>query len=309
MKRVLIISSNRLGDAILSSGLNYYFKNKYKNSQVTFVCGEVPHDLFKYCKDIDIIIPLKKKKFSFHWLILFIKVFFKSWEEVIDLRGSVISFLLFTKKRNIFRKNKFKSLHKVEEITTSITGQLVEPKINILNFNFKNKFKGKKVICICPTANWTPKIWPEENFLRLIKKISLLSKFKNHIFVLIGPKEEEHKINKLLSIKNKKIINMFGKFSLVQILLFLKECKLFIGNDSGLMHLAALAGVRTIGLFGPSSVEKYRPWGRKTIFISGKKSPEELMGHKNFDFRHEDCLMRDLKVDDVLKKIDKFYKK
>ena len=102
---------------------------------------------------------------------------------------------------------------------------------------------------------------------------------------------------------------MFGKYSLVEIFLFLKDCKLFIGNDSGLMHLAALAGVRTIGLFGPSSVEKYRPWGRKTLYISGKKSPEELMSHKNFDFRQEDCLMRDLKVDDVLKKIDKFYKK
>ena len=37
------------------------------------------------------------------------------------------------------------------------------------------------------------------------------------------------------------------------------------------MHLAALAGVRTIGLFGPSSVEKYRPWGRKTLYISGKR--------------------------------------
>ena len=65
MKRVLIISSNRLGDTILSSGLNYYFKNKYKDTQVTFVCGEVPHDLFKYCKDVDIIIPLKKKNFHF----------------------------------------------------------------------------------------------------------------------------------------------------------------------------------------------------------------------------------------------------
>ena len=309
MKRVLIISSNRLGDAILSSGLNYYFKNKYKDSQITFVCGEVPHELFKYCKDIDVIISLKKRKYSFHWLILFIKIFFKSWEEVIDLRGSVISFFLFTKKRNIFKKNKFKTLHKVEEISTNIVGRLVEPKINILNYGFKNKFRGRKVICICPTANWTPKIWPEENFLSLIKKIIVLNKFKNHIFVLIGPKEEEHKIKKLLSIKNKKIFNMFGKFSLVEILFFLKECRLFIGNDSGLMHLAALAGVRTIGLFGPSSVEKYRPWGRNTFYISGKKSPEDLMGHKNFDFRQEDCLMRDLKVDYVLRKIDKFCKR
>ena len=52
MKRVLIISSNRLGDAILSSGLNNYFKEKYKDSQITFVCGEIPYDLFRYCKDI-----------------------------------------------------------------------------------------------------------------------------------------------------------------------------------------------------------------------------------------------------------------
>ncbi len=307
MKRVLIISSNRLGDAILSSGLNCHFKNKYKDSQITFVCGEAPYELFKYCKDIDIIIPFKKRKYSLHWLILFMKIFFKSWEEVVDLRGSVISFFLFAKKKKIFQKNKSKSMHKVEEITTNITGKLVEPKINISNFNFENKFRGKKVICICPTANWSPKIWPEENFLRLIKRLTLINKFKNYIFVLIGPKEEEHKINKLLSVKNKKIFNMFGKFSLVEILLFLKECRLFIGNDSGLMHLSALAGVKTIGLFGPSSVEKYRPWGARTLYISSAKSPEELMGHINFDFRQEDCLMRDLKVDHVLRKINKFY--
>ena len=308
MKRVLIISSNRLGDAILSSGLNNYFKEKYKDSQITFVCGEIPYDLFRYCKNIDTIVPFKKRRYSFHWLILFIKIFFKSWEEVIDLRGSIISFFLFTKKRKIFRKNKQRSIHKVEEITTNITGKLVEPKINILKINFKNKFRGKKVVCICPTANWAPKIWPEENFHELIKKISIKSKFKNHIFVLIGPKSEEYKIKGLLSLKDKKIFNMFGKFSLVEIFLFLRECKLFIGNDSGLMHLAALAKVRTVGLFGPSSIEKYHPWGKKTLHISGDKSPDDLMGHKNFDFKQEDCLMEDLKVDYVLKKIIKFYR-
>ena len=308
MKRVLIISSNRLGDAILSSGLNNYFKEKYKDSQITFVCGEIPYDLFRYCKDIDTIVPFKKQRYSFHWVILFIKIFFKSWDEVIDLRGSVISFLLFTKKRKIFRKNTLRSMHKVEEITTNITGKLVEPKINLLKVNFKNKFQAKKVICICPTANWAPKIWPEENFHELIKKISIKSKFKNHIFVLIGPKSEEYKIKGLSSLKDKKIFNMFGKFSLVEIFLFLKECKLFIGNDSGLMHLAALAKVRTVGLFGPSSIEKYHPWGKKTLHISGDKSPDDLMGHKNFDFRQEDCLMEDLKVDYVLKKIIQFYR-
>ena len=50
MKRILIISSNRLGDSILSSGLNSYFKSKYKDSHITLACGELPCQLFKYCK-------------------------------------------------------------------------------------------------------------------------------------------------------------------------------------------------------------------------------------------------------------------
>ena len=44
MKKILIISSNRLGDSILSSGLNKFFKDKSYN--VTFVCGPLPFALF-----------------------------------------------------------------------------------------------------------------------------------------------------------------------------------------------------------------------------------------------------------------------
>ena len=75
------------------------------------------------------------------------------------------------------------------------------------------------------------------------------------------------------------------------------------------MHMAALANTKTVGLFGPSSPKKYRPWGTKTFYISGKRSPDELMGHEDFDFRKEDCLMKDLEVNYVLKKIVKFYRK
>ena len=165
----------------------------------------------------------EKNKYSLHWLKLWKKVFFVKWEEVVDLRGSGISFLFCFQKRKIFKKNLTDSLHKVEEITIGITGKLVKPNINISKVKFNNKFKGRKVICICPTANWTPKIWPEENFLKLIKKISMKSAFRDYIFVLIGPNSEKYKIKKLLSVKDKKIISMFGKFSLVEIFLFLKS--------------------------------------------------------------------------------------
>ena len=60
MKKILIISSNRLGDSILSSGLNKFFKDK--NYSVTFACGPLPYGLFKFCGNIDKIFSFKKKK-------------------------------------------------------------------------------------------------------------------------------------------------------------------------------------------------------------------------------------------------------
>ena len=61
-----------------------------------------------------------------------------------------------------------------------------------------------------------------------------------------------------------------------------------------------------MGLFGPSSVQKYGPWGDKSCAISGNKSPDELMGHENFDSK-DDCLMGDLKIDLFTRKLE-FYK-
>ena len=63
MKKILIISSNRLGDSILASGLNKFFKEK--NFKITFVCGPLPFNLFKFCENIDNIISLEKKNFHF----------------------------------------------------------------------------------------------------------------------------------------------------------------------------------------------------------------------------------------------------
>ena len=58
----------------------------------------------------------------------------------------------------------------------------------------------------------------------------------------------------------------------------------------------------------PSTKEQLKSNQGQTLHISGDKSPDDLMGHKNFDFRQEDCLMEELKVDYVLKKIIQFYR-
>ena len=214
---------------------------------------------------------------------------FTRWEYIIDLRGTGISFFLFSNKKNIDIlkiKNNIKE-HKVSEITKPIAGETLQPHIKLSSIkDFKKnklkeilKLKKKyKLIMIAPSANWKGKIWPSERYLDLVNRLIKHSYFKKSLFIFVGPSDERYLVDKVFRLKKPYIFDLFGNSSLIEIFYIMKNCKLFIGNDSGLMHLSALAKIKTIGLFGPSNKFKYRPWGERNICISSPKNPDELMG-------------------------------
>jgi ADP-heptose:LPS heptosyltransferase len=68
-------------------------------------------------------------------------------------------------------------------------------------------------------------------------------------------------------------IDLCGRLSLPEAAACLQRCALFVGNDSGLMHLAAAAGSPTLGLFGPSRADEYAPAGRCTAFVAAPGEP------------------------------------
>jgi len=65
-------------------------------------------------------------------------------------------------------------------------------------------------------------------------------------------------------------INLCGKTDLLQAAAVLKQSKMFIGNDSGLGHIAGAVSVPTISLFGVGFPERYRPWGGQAVWLKGK---------------------------------------
>jgi ADP-heptose:LPS heptosyltransferase len=72
---------------------------------------------------------------------------------------------------------------------------------------------------------------------------------------------------------------------------------LFIGNDSGLMHIAAAAGAPTLGFFGPSDERVYGPWGTRTRALRGR-SYEAIMSEGPLS-AIDQTLMDELSVDAV----------
>ena len=78
----------------------------------------------------------------------------------------------------------------------------------------------------------------------------------------------------------------------------IERADFYIGNDSGLMHLAAAVGTPTLGLFGPSLEELYAPWGPLCAVARADKSFDEIFP-ENFDHRNTASLMESLSVDTV----------
>jgi ADP-heptose:LPS heptosyltransferase len=90
------------------------------------------------------------------------------------------------------------------------------------------------------------------------------------------------------------VIDLVGNTDLLTAASVLRRCALFIGNDTGLMHLAAAAGTPTLGLFGPSAVEQYAPWGRYTAVVR-----TEVTYPPGYDYRTTGTLMDGLSVAEV----------
>jgi ADP-heptose:LPS heptosyltransferase len=101
------------------------------------------------------------------------------------------------------------------------------------------------------------------------------------------------------TIPRTRLIDLMGRLDVLNAYACLMRCRIFIGNDSGLMHLAAAAGIPTLGLFGPTSERYYAPWGERTAWIRGARSYEVLWAEVDAAGGKPGNLMSDLAVDDV----------
>ena len=94
------------------------------------------------------------------------------------------------------------------------------------------------------------------------------------------------------------MIDLTGQLDLVEAAACLKRAALFVGNDSGLMHMAAAAGTPTLGLFGPTDERLYAPWGEKARIVRAGDRFDERERRALADTSRE-SLMGALQVDAV----------
>jgi len=159
---------------------------------------------------------------------------------------------------------------------------------------------GPPVIAFGPTANWAAKQWPAERFgelaLRLTGDDGILPGGR---IALVGNGDERDGVMPLIdSIPKDRFIDLVWDVDLLTVSACFERTALYIGNDSGIMHLAAATGIPTLGLFGPTPVAEYAPWGPRCDAIAIKENYHDIFPD-GYDHRGKESLMTALTVDEV----------
>ncbi|MBV8451089.1 MAG: glycosyltransferase family 9 protein [Deltaproteobacteria bacterium] len=120
-------------------------------------------------------------------------------------------------------------------------------------------------VLVFPGSGSARKNWPAENFALLAKRIQLI----HRVLVVLGPAETG-----MASGFHARSLSVVSDLGLGELAGIARLARCFIGNDSGVSHLAAAAGARGLVIFGPSDPERWRPFGDVKII---QKEPLESL--------------------------------
>jgi len=277
--RVLFITSTRIGDAVLSTGLLDHLMRAHPEARFTIACGRVAEGVFRCMPGLERLIPIEKKRFGLHWLGLWAQVAFTRWELVVDLRGSAIAWLLLARRRAVMRGGR-RPGHRLLHLAQTL-GISPAPR-PVAWFGPAEAARaaallpaGPPVLALGPTANWVRKVWPPDRFLTLAGLLTAPGGALEgaRIVVLGGPGAQEAAMAAPVLDGLPGAIDLVGVLDLPEAAAVLARCALFVGNDSGLMHLSAATGAATIGLFGPTPAAEYAPIGARALAVLAKGPP------------------------------------
>jgi ADP-heptose:LPS heptosyltransferase len=296
MKRTLFVASNRLGDAVLTTGVLHYLLETEPNVPITVICGNIQKTLFENIPGVERVIGIQKRRFSLHWPEVAVKLGPVFWYRIVDFRGSLLGFLP-CRHRHIWRGGQ-DDIHKAVANAQLIgVNKPLPPHISPTEEELKNtgQWLGtskpeRPTLALAPTANFYQKQWHFENYIRLARDLTKAGAILEgaRIAVFGAPGEEAQAMPVVEALPKDRVIDLVGKTTPMEAAAVLSQCALFIGNDSGLMHTAVAVHIPTVALFGIGKPAVYGPWGENSLCLKSKPPGTPITRPENASGNGED---------------------
>ena len=189
---------------------------------------------------------------------------------------SIYQYPLFTSKDIIFQTAKVFTEPLVGKILSTEPNLLLkEEDVRKAKNTYRINEKTKNIV-LGVSASGPTKRWDIENYIKLATQLGQHKECK--FFIAVG-KDDLEIIDKIKKSNINTICMTMEKLSISTILTIIKNCNLYIGNDTGFMHMSAALGIRSIGIFTDSPAYSYSSYSKNIIPIVPRGETIESTTH------------------------------
>ncbi len=321
MKLLVVMPSKYVGNTVISLATLSAIVTQNGNADTTFVLDETMESLVRLGIREDLNIIRYSRRRNLISLLRFLqKLRSRRFDVVLDLDGTVLSGRItrftrsprkigpdFSKRPRVYHERvriDRDSQHCFNDFTLMVAALGFNPPENsYLQLPAPDPTlpmpddidRKRQTVCIHPSATKDYKQWEITRFARLADH---LAKADWQVVIIGAGTGERQRIATMQEQMETAAVNLHNRLSLTELLQLFKMADLYVGNDSGPMHLAAASGIRVLALFGPTELTRWAPLAPNARTLKGIKPCAP-------DCRPEDCkrnyqCMSSLDVEEVL---------
>jgi ADP-heptose:LPS heptosyltransferase len=304
---ILCIKTDEIGDMCYAMHVFEMLNKQFPNAEITVLCKPFNKPLLEnsYIKIVetewknlknnyDLIIDLHTT-----WKSIFFSL--KKWPKIRLDRGTV----RFADAIKGLYPHEVETNYKVVRPIIDDKNKTLNPKIILSNADieaassFISVNNLQRFALIHTGARRILRKWPAEKFIELG---AYLYHNLNLQVVFTGDKSEEEEINNIQHQLSFPTFNTVRSLSLTGLAALMKHAAIYIGNESGPLHIAAISQLPSIGLYGPGPQYIFYPYGEKTAVIH-HVLPCNPCDQLHCVLPDNPCIKR-ISVDEVLSKIN-----
>ncbi len=267
--RILFITLSNIGDLVMTTPLLEALHAAYPAHVIDIVADSRSSALLRACPYRGRILHREKQGGAGATLELIRALRESTYDVAVDLRTAFLTLLVRCGQRGVKRRGTSHGRHAVHHHFTALRPILgadtdipsarlwLDDAAREAAARLLGGIPRERTLVVAPGANWPGKIWPAS---RYAAAINLLRDEFDHVLIVgaAGDRDLAEAVGRQLDLPYR---NLAGATDLPVAAACMSGTRAFLGNDSGLGHMAAALAVPTLTVFGPGDPERYRPWG------------------------------------------------
>lgn len=281
LKKILVFSFSFIGDAVLSTAVIQPLRKHFPNAHITFLVGPRAFDLLATEPDIDATLVYDNRGEHAGWKgrLRLIKTLRRDkFDLVVNLRDSLTARCIGAEhwgmvrgesnRHAVTRYLEVLQRHGIDTTDAHPHLQLTEDEQTMAHcFLTKAGITSERLLIgIHPGGNWVYKLWDAKNYALVAN--TLCKEQNAAILLFAGPSERalQTQISEMMDIPP----ILVKTENLRHLAALISTCDVYIGNDTGPMHIASAVDTPVVALFGSTNPIRSGPYGEKhTVLQSG----------------------------------------